>query len=183
MFDLPKNGIRLRAFRQSDLDDILALHNDAEVALYATSGFAVPQGETRKESYKNNAEKAELFCVAETKPFESSASDKPEFIGIAALWPDQERGQRHSRYSITLNKKFWGRGYGSEITKFMVDYAFRNLNMHRISLGVIQGNDRALSIYKNCGFVLEGTQRKSNWIDGGWRDVYLMGMLIEDWVD
>jgi len=55
---------------------------------------------------------------------------------------------RHVRFSIVLEKKFWGKGLGKKLTNFMVDHAFRHLNMHRIGLGVFEGNDRALAVYK-----------------------------------
>jgi len=77
-----------------------------------------------------------------------------------------------------LDRAFWGKGYGSEVMSFVVDYAFNALNLHRISLGVFSGNKRATKLR---GFVEEGVLRKATWIDGERRDVHLMGMLQEDW--
>lgn len=31
------------------------------------------------------------------------------------------------------------------------------------------------------GFVEEGRQRKAIWRNGGWKDVIIMGLLIDDW--
>ncbi|KAF9561404.1 acyl-CoA N-acyltransferase [Agrocybe pediades] len=194
MFELPTAGIRLRAFRPLvDLEHISSLLEDAEVNRLSTRGFTVPQGERGKQRYREDIEKhAEMFCVAETitqPPVIESTEmlnlnnwKEPEFVGFSVLWEGSERGMRHSTFSIILARKFWGRGYGKEITRFMVDYAFRNLNMHRISLEVVEGNDRAIRLYQDCGFLLEGRQRKSHWVDGGWRDVFQMGILIDDWI-
>jgi len=33
------------------------------------------------------------------------------------------------------------------------------------------------------GFIQEGHQRKVNWVEGAWRDVIQMGILVEDWID
>ena len=33
------------------------------------------------------------------------------------------------------------------------------------------------------GFVQEGRQRKVNWVEGAWKDIIQMGILVEDWND
>ena len=208
MFDLPKIGLRLRAFRVADLDDIMRMENDREVASLMVQHFTTPMGEKRKQSWKDGIENhAEMWCTVETMP-QKSASNKneekcPEFVGFAALWPAGERGECIATLAIGLRKEFWGRGYGTEITRFMVGYGFQHLNMHRIALGVFQGNERAIAVYQKwyvraadfycrikahlhkllySGFMVEVNQRKSHWVDGGWQDVIIMGMLREDWI-
>ncbi|KJA16913.1 hypothetical protein HYPSUDRAFT_46819 [Hypholoma sublateritium FD-334 SS-4] len=53
--------------------------------------------------------------------------------------------------------------------------------MHRVSLTVFEGNDRALALYRRLGFVEEGRHRKIVWIKGSWRDTYYMGILEDEW--
>jgi len=201
MFDL-NCGIRLRAFRAppaSDLDGILSLYNNPKVAPLITERYLIPRGEKLKEEFKEIIDKnSEMFCIIETIPStcppanasenqaldaKDTSSSEPQFVGITGLWAHMERGNRHSNYSIVLLPEFWGKGYGKEITKFMVDHAFLHLNMHRISLEVYEGNERAMTVYKKYGFVEEGRQRKVNWVNGAWRDIILMGILAEDWTE
>jgi hypothetical protein len=33
------------------------------------------------------------------------------------------------------------------------------------------------------GFVQEGRQRKANWVEGAWKDIIQMGILVEEWND
>jgi len=149
MFDFPDFGIRLRAFGQpTDLDNLMKQGNDTEIAPLLTLRFIVPRGdEAYREMLKNDYEKkTEMCCVVETIP--STKDESPEYVGTTALWKSGEPGMRHVQFSIVLEKKFWGKGLGKKLTNFMVDYAFRNLNMHRIGLGVFEGNDRALAVYK-----------------------------------
>lgn len=35
----------------------------------------------------------------------------------------------------------------------------------------------------SSGFVLEGTERKANWADGQWEDIYAMGVLETEWAE
>lgn len=158
MFDLPC-GIRLRAFRAPpapDLDAILSLYNAREVAPLITKYFPVPRGEKVKDEFKQIIDhSSEMVCIIETIPKAPTKDDndpvkaEPQFVGITALWVHHpERGNRHSDYSILMLPEFWNRGYGKEITGFMINHAFIHLNMHRISLEVFEGNDRAVSVYK-----------------------------------
>ncbi|KAJ3517520.1 hypothetical protein NLJ89_g460 [Agrocybe chaxingu] len=198
MFDL-ECGVRLRGFRpKDDLDSILALYHDIRVAQLITEQFIVPRGEKLKEQYKDNiANSAEMFCIIETipekttstpegdnlqeTPAEKAAKDEPKFVGFTALWQYPERGHRLSSFSLVLRPEFWNKGYGTQITKFMVDHAFLHLNMHRIGLEVYEGNERAMAVYRKIGFVDEGRQRKTRWVDGGWKDTFHMGILVDDW--
>jgi RimJ/RimL family protein N-acetyltransferase len=41
------------------------------------------------------------------------------------------------------DKKLWGHGYGSEATKLILEYGFKNLKLHRIELLVLDSNERA----------------------------------------
>ncbi|CAA7268477.1 unnamed protein product [Cyclocybe aegerita] len=200
MFDL-ECCVRLREFRpKDDLNRILALYHDTRVAPLITEQFIVPRGERLKDQYKEIiANSAEMFCIIETipkktaftlapegdtpqeKPAEKLVKDEPEFVGFTALWQFPERGHRLSTFSLVLRPEFWNKGYGTQITKFVVDHAFLYLNMHRIGLEVYEGNERAMAVYRKIGFVDEGRQRKTRWVDGGWKDTFHMGILVDDW--
>ena len=151
MFDL-NCGVRLRAFRslpnETDLDSIQSLYNDTRVAPLISERFVIPRGQKLKDEFKALIEKsAEMFCIIETTP-SSVSVPLPQFIGITGLWGRQERGHRHVNYSIVLVPEFRGKGFGTAITKFMIDYAFHHLNMHRIWLEVYEGNNRAAAVYR-----------------------------------
>jgi RimJ/RimL family protein N-acetyltransferase len=85
-------------------------------------------------------------------------------------------------YHITIGESdVWGRGYGTEATRLMLDHAFGTLGLHRIALFVFEFNQRAIRAYQRCGFVIEGRSRESIWRDGHWWDELAMSILISDW--
>jgi RimJ/RimL family protein N-acetyltransferase len=93
---------------------------------------------------------------------------------------DAENGS--ALYHITIGEKdAWGRGYGTEATRLMVDHAFGTLGLHRIALFVFEFNERAIRSYQRCGFVIEGRSRESIWRDGRWWDELAMSVLESDW--
>jgi len=85
-------------------------------------------------------------------------------------------------YHITIGEAdAWGRGYGTEATRLMLDHAFGTLGLHRIALFVFEFNVRAVRAYQRCGFVVEGRARESIWRDGRWWDELAMSVLESDW--
>jgi len=85
-------------------------------------------------------------------------------------------------YHITIGEKdAWGRGYGTEATRLMLDHAFGALGLHRIALFVFEFNERAIRTYQRCGFVIEGRARESIFRDGRWWDELAMSVLESDW--
>lgn len=70
-----------------------------------------------------------------------------------------------------------GRGYGSEAVRLLVDFGFRDLNLHRIALQVFATNSRAIRTYERAGFRHEGTLRDAAFVDGEFVAVKVMAVL------
>lgn len=70
-----------------------------------------------------------------------------------------------------------GKGLGLEAVRLLVEYGFRDLNLHRVSLQVFATNHRAIKTYQKAGFRHEGTLRDAAFIDGRFVDVWVMGIL------
>jgi len=85
-------------------------------------------------------------------------------------------------YGIAIgDPSYWSKGYGTEVTKLLVDYAFHYLGARRVGLRTNSKNSRAIKCFGSCGFIEEGRIRKSFWIDGSYTDLVLMGILREEW--
>jgi RimJ/RimL family protein N-acetyltransferase len=59
----------------------------------------------------------------------------------------------------------------------LLDYAFYELNLHRISLKVYSMNEKAIHLYKKLGFKEEGVSREVLFREGKWHDLIHMGVL------
>jgi RimJ/RimL family protein N-acetyltransferase len=75
----------------------------------------------------------------------------------------------------------WGKGYGTDAMRLILRYAFDELNLHRVSLGVFEFNPRAQRSYEKAGFKVEGRERGAIHRDGKRWDVILMGILRSEW--
>ena len=93
---------------------------------------------------------------------------------------DGENGS--ALFHITIGEKdAWGRGYGTEATRLMLDHAFGTLGLHRVALAVFEFNERAIRSYRSCGFVVEGRAREAIWRNGRWWDEITMSILDSEW--
>lgn len=81
------------------------------------------------------------------------------------------------------DRAFWGKGYGTDAMRVIVRYAFNEVNLNRVTLGVFEYNPRAIRAYEKAGFRLEGRERKSLNKEGKRWDMLFMGILKSEWND
>ena len=75
----------------------------------------------------------------------------------------------------------WGKGYGTEATNLLIGYAFNELNLFKLQLTVFEFNSRAIALYEKLRFQREGTFRQFMERDNTRYDMYLYGLLREEW--
>ncbi|KAJ7598452.1 acyl-CoA N-acyltransferase [Mycena floridula] len=167
--------LRLRGYRTSDSENLMAMMTDASIMATSSNNYLVPRPQSTIEKYLDGFQQALMFVVIETK-------DSAIFVGVSSLrLEDDNPKNRDVLFGVALKPSFWNMGYGKEITRFMVDHAFRHLGMHRVSLTVYEWNPIAFEMYRKIGFIEEGRRRKSNWTPDGWQDTISMGILAEEW--
>ena len=67
-----------------------------------------------------------------------------------------------------------GRGYGTEATRLMLDYAFTVLGLYNVMLRVYAYNPAALSAYEKAGFREFGRRRQCRVFAGQrWDEIFM----------
>ena len=70
-----------------------------------------------------------------------------------------------------------GKGYGTEVTRLMLDLAFTRLGLHNVELSVYANNPAGIRAYQKAGFT-EFARVREAYVSGGQRwDVILMEAL------
>lgn len=80
-----------------------------------------------------------------------------------------------------FNKDFWHQGYAYESCKAVLDYAFSELDAHKIFAETID-SIKSVGLMKKLGMQPEGIRRnhtKNN--DGNWADMYFYSIFKNDW--
>ena len=67
-----------------------------------------------------------------------------------------------------------GKGYGTETTRLMLDYAFTALGLHNVMLTVFAFNPAGIKAYERAGFKEIGRRRESRMMGGRlWDEIYM----------
>jgi RimJ/RimL family protein N-acetyltransferase len=78
--------------------------------------------------------------------------------------------------------EYWSKGYGTDVMKVLLRFAFAEINLQRVTLTVFQYNPRAIRSYEKAGFRHEGCMRKYLNREGQRWDELYMGILREEWL-
>lgn len=73
-----------------------------------------------------------------------------------------------------------GKGIGSIAVKQLLDYAFDELGMNKVWLGVLVTNERAKRCYERAGFRTYGVSKEHVFLHGKWHDVAYMDVMKGD---
>ena len=100
-------------------------------------------------------------------------------MGIAGLDHIDFR-DRTGEYNLVIGEKdARGKGYGSEITRLVLDYAFTVLGLHNVWLRVYEYNLAAIRVYEKAGFAHIGRRHACKLMGGKLWDTMLMECLAE----
>lgn len=114
--------------------------------------------------------------------FAIALKDNAQYIGEAVL-NDIDWENRSANYRIALaHNSLFGKGYGTESTRLIVDYGIRILNLHRIELEVYDFNPRAQHVYEKIGFVREGIRRDVLLWEGAYHNAIVMSILEHEYL-
>jgi len=101
-------------------------------------------------------------------------------IGLTGL-SHIDRVHRTAEFGIGLGEPdSLGRGYGTEATRLVLDYAFTLLGLHNVWLRVFAYNERAIRAYRRAGFAEIGRRREAHRVGGRAYDEVLMDCLATE---
>jgi len=136
---------------------------------------------SEKKIKKWAEEQAEKEFTPQRYAFSVRTLAEDKLIGFLNLWVDVIHGEAWVGLGIG-ERDFWGKGYGTDMMKLCLRYAFTELNVYRVSLGLHAYNKRALRSYEKAGFRFEGCTRQDAQHEGIRTDGLWMGILREEWL-
>lgn len=79
------------------------------------------------------------------------------------------------------DKTAWRKGYGSETMALRTEYAFRWLNLHKLTSSALDDNAPSKRALVKAGYREIGKHREHIYRDGRWHDLWLCEVLRSDW--
>ena len=87
-----------------------------------------------------------------------------------------KRSSHRAEFGVAVLKEFWGYSIGRTLIKEMIQWADAN-EIRRLSLQVLETNDKAIRLYESFGFEQEGCLKDDKRLNSGYYDTILMGRI------
>ena len=169
--------VRLRGIEREDIPTFVRWFNDPGVRQYLL--MYEPMSKAKEERwFETQLESRGDFLFA----IETLIEDEWAHIGNVGLHRVDWKNRTAVLGIVLGEKTLWEQGYGTDATRTMLRFAFRELNLHRVELEVFEFNPRAARCYEKAGFQHEGTRRQSLFRDGRYHDAHLMAVLQEEFL-
>jgi diamine N-acetyltransferase len=164
--------VYLRPIEKNDLAQFSVWFNDPEIR--GLTGEVFPTSQAGMDEFLQKIQTDASRCW-----FAVVLRENDRLIGETGLLRMFPAWRTTDLTLILGDSSAWGRGYGTEAITLLMDYAFGYLNFHRISIGVVGTNERALHVYEKVGFKREGIQRDGYFYNHKYQD-FIMLSILED---
>jgi len=164
----------LRPFGRTDVSYVQKWSNDPEIREMTGEVAPMSRAEAGRFYGKLRAAKDRLWFAIVLKKGN-------RVIGEAGLLRMFKPWRCTDMTIIIGEKDTWGKGYGTEAGRLLLDYAFTRLGFHRVSIGVVALNERALGYWEGLGFKKEGVQRDGYHCNGEYSDFVMMSILEDEY--
>lgn len=103
------------------------------------------------------------------------------FLG-EVLMKNRSEEHRLGELGYSLLPRAQGRGVAREASIRLVDYAFRDLNLHRVEVRMDGRNLASQRLAESLGFRKEAHFIKNEFIQDEWTDELVYALLAEEWL-
>ena len=164
--------VSLRPPDESDAQRFIDWFADQEVTRYLATQFPLHL-EAEKEALKKLGEaKDTVWWVIE--------AEGKAIGGIGIHGIDWVNSRGHTGIVIG-DKACWRKGYASEAMALRTEYAFRQLNLHKLNSSTFLENEGSRRALMKSGYREIGIQKEHLWRDGQWHDHWLCEVLRSEW--
>lgn len=165
--------VRLTAPKPGDVEVMAKWHEDAEYLRNVDTDIAKIKSISQLEEEESRHSSSFYFRVR--------TIEDDQLIGFVVIH-SVEWNNRSGMLAIGIgDPTYRGKGYGTDTLQLILQYAFHELNLHRVGLDVIEYNEKGIRAYEKTGFKREGKMREAVWRDGKTYDRVIMGILRTEW--
>lgn len=170
-------NIHLRTFKTSDAQAMLKLQKEnrdffEQFAMTRSRYFYTIEGQLEriKKANKNMKQDEDYY-------FGIFENGENTLVGTINLFHILRGSSQSAVIGYFLDKKYNGKGFTTEATRLIVNYAFDELKLHRIEAGVQPHNIGSIRVLEKAGFHQEGIAQKNTKINGKWEDHQVLAII------
>lgn len=169
----------LRPFRRRDAEPLVAAVHDSLDALARWLPWA-HDGYGRSDAIRFIRDSTAAWTEGRAYDLAIRRIGEPKFhLGNVSVWHTSRR-ERTAEIGYWVRSTVTGNGLGAEAAARVMQVAFEELGLHRITLRIATGNTASERIAEKLGFVHEGLLRKEVLVAGTWLDHSLWGILDDE---
>jgi [ribosomal protein S5]-alanine N-acetyltransferase len=164
--------VTLRPGRDEDAELFVRWFADVEVTRYLGRRMAVALYEEQDFLKKIGESKNDVWWMIDLEGRGIGAS------GIHAIsWVDANG----TTGTMIGEKECWGKGFATESIRLRTRYAFRELNLHKLTTEVVAENAASRKALERNGYRTVGVRREQSFSEGKWHDRWIGEVLRADW--
>jgi RimJ/RimL family protein N-acetyltransferase len=165
------NNIAIVDFQKSDLHLMVKWRSDNHINHFLRPGLrTLPELQDWYDQY---------FSLQENKLFCIKIDDSP--VGYFTI-EHIDLKNKNCEFGIVVGvENLHRKGIGTSVLNLMLERAFSHMGMHRIYAYIQAGNIASEKCFLKSGFVQEGKQRESRFIDNKFRDILVYSILKHEW--
>ncbi|CUJ97149.1 Spermidine N(1)-acetyltransferase [Ruegeria denitrificans] len=179
MPDKSNSVFTLRPLEKADLEVITPWFQDIEDLSRFDRTSRIPLNliqteEIWRENFSPSGKNGSCWFVVE--------SDSGQAMGIVGL-EAISLVNRDAVIAMFVEKSARRLGLAIRATALLADFAFRQLGLNRLTSYYRQDNHISRDLVERLGCQVEGTMRQAWFADGTFRDMIVVGLLSQDWVN
>ncbi len=155
---LKGDTIYLRALEPEDLEFIYAIENDEDI--WEVSNTQTPYSKFLIRQYLENAHQDIYEAKQLRLAICTNTSDKA--IGLIDLFEFDPKNNRAGIGIVIQNVEDRSKGYGKEALGLVIDFSFKQLQLHQLFANIGVENSSSLNLFAIFGFQKIGV--KKDWI-------------------
>lgn len=172
MQQLKGKHIYLRALEPEDIHFLFTVENDS--LFWEVSNTQTPFSKHLLEQYIANAH-LDIFTAKQLRLM-ITENTTDVAIGMIDLF-DYNPQHRRAGIGILITKDYQNKGYASEALELLINYSFRNLNLHQLYANITTDNQSSLALFKKLKFEEVGTKKEWILAEGNFKDEVLFQLL------
>lgn len=173
-FQIQGKRMSLQLLERDHLTKRVEFLNDPEVQ--ATLNFDYPTSLAKTEAWFSKN-----LLAPNRVDFAFIRNEDSAVIGFGGFINVNPKARKAELYIFVGDKSCWGKGFGRDGYKLLVNYGFGELGLERIYLYQLAENERAVRATAALGWKTEGLLRKDIWSHGEMKDQYVLSILRDEW--
>jgi RimJ/RimL family protein N-acetyltransferase len=166
----------LRAWRDSDLDSLVAACQDPEISRWTRVPY--PYGPSDARNYL--LQRHDALHAGASAPFAVvDAADRDHLLGSISLMRFSWKNAR-AEVGYWLGAEGRGQGHMTRAVRLITEWGFVHLGLNRIDLVAATGNPASQAVAERCGFTREAVMRSYMVSRAGRDDMVAFGLLATD---